>query len=52
MEYTIMRQSYNVNEQDSKFFLTNGCRVYTNDPLLHFFRFLDLQLKSAAISSK
>lgn len=48
MEYPIMRQSYNVNEQDSTIFSTNGCRVDTNDPLLYFFRFLDLQLKSAA----
>lgn len=32
-----------------QFLSTNGCRVDTNDPLLYFFRFLNLKYKSVAV---
>lgn len=43
-----LRQSYNINVQDSTIFSTNGCRYETNEVLLYCFRYLNFQNKFAA----
>lgn len=44
-----LRQNYNLNKQAFAFFLTNDCRVDTNDLLPCFFIFLNIEFMSLAL---
>lgn len=47
LSHPFLKQNYNLHVQGSTFFLTNGCRVDTNDLLSYVLRILNLQFKNA-----